>query len=74
MTEEFEQLMGEFRDGKSHGKGKFYYVNGQKYTGDWIDDKKDGKGVYTWPNGNRYESSCSVMFFLFYCTDKSTKK
>ena len=42
-----------------HGKGTYYLVEGNKYTGDMMNDKFEGEGVYIWANGNRYEMKCS---------------
>ncbi|CAF4171569.1 unnamed protein product [Rotaria magnacalcarata] len=60
-------LKGECKGGKKHGKGTMEYANGSNYTGDWIADKrtgevdqymgsfennmKSGMGVQVWPNG-----------------------
>ena len=46
---------GEFRDGKIHGRGNFFYANGNRYEGEWHDGKKHGRGTYTWTEGDRYE-------------------
>jgi hypothetical protein len=58
-----EQLVGQFKDDKQNGKGTYYFVNGNKYTGDWIDEKRVGQGVCTWTNGARYEMRCSQMSY-----------
>ena len=48
---------GEWKDGKMHNKGVYYYSNGDKYDGEWRDDKRHGKGVVTYagPNGTVQE-------------------
>ncbi len=56
-----EQLTGEFKDGNMHGKGTYYYANGDKYTGDWVDDHETGEGVFIWADGERYEGNYSEM-------------
>ena len=61
MTEINEQLLGQYKDDKMHGKGTLYLVEGNKYTGDMMNDKFEGQGVYIWANGNRYEMKCSEM-------------
>lgn len=42
-------------NGERHGKGTFYYTNGDKYIGDWVRDVQHGKGIYYFQNGERYE-------------------
>ena len=37
---------GDFLNDCFHGKGTFYYFDGDKYVGDWKNDVKDGKGIY----------------------------
>jgi hypothetical protein len=54
-----EQLLGQFKDNKIHGKGKMDCANGDKYTGDWVDDSRTGQGVLIFANGDRYEIKCS---------------
>jgi len=46
---------GEIVDGAPHGKGKFFWNNGDSYEGDWVGDSMHGQGCYTWSNGDRYE-------------------
>ena len=54
-----EQRMGQWKNGKAHGKGTRIYANGDKYIGDWVDDKRTGNGVYTWAIGGSYACLCS---------------
>jgi hypothetical protein len=37
---------GEFKRNKFHGKGTYYYDNGNYYKGDWKDSKYNGQGAY----------------------------
>lgn len=39
-----DQLIRDYKDGKRHGKGKFYYVTRAIYEGDFQDGKRHGKG------------------------------
>ena len=41
-----EKYEGEWKDGKKHGEGTYYYPLGNTYIGDWGDDKRNGKGTY----------------------------
>ena len=59
MTEINEQLLGQYKDDKMHGKGTSYFAHGDKYTGDMMNDKREGQGVYIWTDGRRYEMRCS---------------
>ena len=43
-----EQLLGQWKDNKAHGKGKLDCVDGSRYTGEWIKDKKLGRGKMVW--------------------------
>ena len=37
--------MGDIKDGKKHGIGKFIYRNGDTYDGEWVNDLKEGEGT-----------------------------
>jgi hypothetical protein len=37
---------GEFKRNEFHGKGTYYYGNGNYYKGDWKDSKYNGQGAY----------------------------
>ena len=43
--------MGNFKDNKRHGQGKFTFNDGSTYEGEWMNDLKHGKGTYTWKDG-----------------------
>ena len=60
-----EYLLGQYRDGKKHGKGTYYFANGNRYSGDWVNDHRAGQGFFTWANGNRYEMKYSQIFYLY---------
>jgi len=46
--------VGEFKDGKQHGHGKYTYSNGDKYVGEYKNGIKHGQGTFTKPNGYSY--------------------
>merc|ERR1711988_1172635 len=47
--------VGEWQNGKEHGKGKKVYENKDVYQGDYVDGHMDGEGTYTWyPDGAIY--------------------
>ena len=46
--------VGEKKDGKRHGQGKFKWSDGDKYVGEFKDGKQDGQGTYTHSDGRKY--------------------
>ena len=50
----YKWYKGEYKDGKFHGQGTFYYPSGKIYKGKWKDGKKQGKGTLTCTNGDKY--------------------
>jgi len=49
------QYVGEWNRGKKHGKGTYFFPNGDKYEGKWKHGKKHGQGKYFFSNGDKYE-------------------
>jgi hypothetical protein len=52
--------VGEFREGRKHGRGVKTWPWGDRYEGEFADDAKHGWGIYTWGErsafaGDRYE-------------------
>ncbi len=52
--------VGEFREGKKHGRGAKTWPWGDRYEGEFADDAKHGTGIYAWGErsafaGDRYE-------------------
>ena len=48
------KYVGEFKNGLKHGKGIFYYSNGDKYKGEWKNNYRDGKGAFYFKDGDIY--------------------
>ena len=48
-------MVGEWKLGYAHGKGKFYHTEGDLYDGEWKYNQADGFGIYKNMNGARYE-------------------
>ena len=46
--------VGEKKDGKRHGQGKFKWSDGDKYVGEFKDGKRNGQGTYTWSGGSMF--------------------
>lgn len=56
------KYIGEYKDGKPHGKGIVYYKEDDpyerlSYEGDWGNGKKSGKGKMIWKDGEVFEGS-----------------
>ena len=49
-----DKYVGQFKDGKYHGKGTYIFKNGNKYVGDFKNGKFHGKGTYIFTNGDKY--------------------
>ena len=46
---------GEFKNGKSHGKGYYGWADGSWYKGEFKDGQREGQGHYSWPDGAWYK-------------------
>ena len=46
-----EKYVGEFKDNKMHGEGKYYYPSGAMYEGQFRYDKFNGIGIFHYPDG-----------------------
>ena len=51
------QYIGKWNRGKKHGKGTYFFPNGDKYFGRWKHGKKHGNGIYFFSNGDKYEGN-----------------
>lgn len=52
------------QNGVRHGKGTYFYENGDKYEGEWKNNLKDGEGILYFKKGDLYKGSW-FSFFLF---------
>ena len=48
------EYLGEYKDGKKHGKGSYTWSDGGIYVGNWKEGKEHGHGTYTSPAGRKY--------------------
>jgi len=48
------KYVGEWKDGKRHGKGIMTHPEGAQYIGQWKEGVPNGEGIETWPNGIKY--------------------
>jgi hypothetical protein len=46
-----DTYVGEYQNGKRHGKGIYTYANGNRYIGEFKEDEKFGEGIHTWAKG-----------------------
>ena len=56
------KYVGEYKDGKPHGKGIIYFKANDpyerlSYEGDWIDGKANGEGKMVWKDGEVYDGN-----------------
>ena len=49
------QYEGEMKNGKRHGQGRFYLVDGDIYEGEFKEGIPNGEGTYYYTNGDKYE-------------------
>ena len=42
------KYVGDFKDGKKHGSGKYNFPNGDVYVGQWVNGQREGEGEYTY--------------------------
>ena len=49
-----DRYIGEWKDGKREGYGKFFYSNGSIYEGYWKNNKKEGFGIFTFQDRTKY--------------------
>jgi hypothetical protein len=45
---------GEFKQGLPHGKGKYFFSDGEIYDGDWANGVPHGNGIYKFKDGRTY--------------------
>ena len=58
-----DKYEGQFKDGKRHGQGTFYYANGDKYEGQFRDDKRNGRGTYEYVQRPEHVNSSNSVYF-----------
>ena len=49
--------IGEWKNGKRHGKGLLKWYDGGEYEGEWFDGKAHGKGKFIHKEGDSYEGN-----------------
>ena len=51
------KYLGEFKNYKPHGYGRFVWMNGDKYFGEWKNGKSHGNGTKIWKDGREYSGT-----------------
>ena len=69
IMDEGKYYIGQFKNGKMHGRGQLFNKNGISiYDGEWINDKPEGYGTQSISNGNIYsgyiKNGMSVTTFM----------
>ena len=54
------RYVGEFKDGRKHGRGLHTWANGDSFNGEFADDLPNGKGAYRFAGGDRYEGEMAA--------------
>jgi hypothetical protein len=49
------RYIGDYKSGVRHGRGNFYFPNGNRHTGIYQNDLANGHGEFIYANGNQYE-------------------
>lgn len=62
---------GNFKDGKRHGYGTYYWSEGSKYEGNWSNGNQHGEGKYTFADGEVTEGEWSNGEFIDETSDNS---
>ena len=56
--------VGEFRQGKKHGRGVKTWAWGDRYEGEFLNDRKHGKGMYVWGAGSQWAGERYIGGFV----------
>ena len=54
QTDGNDRYVGQFSEGRRHGRGIYYFSNGGKYEGELVRDQFNGDGSFESPNGDGY--------------------
>ncbi|MCX7678954.1 MAG: hypothetical protein N2316_07020 [Spirochaetes bacterium] len=52
--EDGARYVGQWKDGKMHGRGSMQWADGSTYEGEWYEGKRCGFGIYVWRSGVKY--------------------
>lgn len=70
LTNGEEQYVGDWRDDKMNGNGRYVFASSAVYEGNFENDKFYGEGRYIWPNNEREVSFffAGSIFCLYHLT------
>ena len=54
LSEDKYKYIGEWKDGKQHGRGVEAWIDGRKYIGEFQNDKRHGEGIFTISDGTKF--------------------
>ncbi len=57
------RYVGDFLEGKPHGRGILYFANGNKYLGNWSKNYRDGEGKFIFSEGHEYQGQFRLNAF-----------
>ena len=46
-----DRYIGEWKNGKKHGRGMYYFTDGAIYAGEYVNDFMNGRGTMFWADG-----------------------
>ncbi|RYY84830.1 hypothetical protein EON63_08540 [archaeon] len=49
-----DKYVGDWKDGRRHGLGVYYYNDGDRYEGEWRNDERHGRGTMFYGSEVRY--------------------
>ena len=65
INEKGDYYIGEYKDGKMHGKGTIFFKNGKiKYEGNFVNNKKEGMGKYFFEHGEYFINEGGKKYYL----------
>ncbi len=57
-----DQYIGQFKNGRQHGRGCLAYAGGARYIGNFVDGTMQGLVVFECADGDRYEENSWTEF------------
>lgn len=65
INEKGDYYIGEYKEGKMHGKGTIFFKNCKiKYEGNFVNNKKEGMGKYFFEHGEYFINENGKKYYL----------